>query len=46
VKEALDLEILEASMERERLERGLVQEKINQANEALRSVFGNKGQED
>jgi len=32
VKEALDLEILEASAERERLERDLVQAKINQAN--------------
>jgi hypothetical protein len=39
VKEALDLEILEASAERERCEYDVVQEKIDEANEALRSVF-------
>jgi len=39
VEEALDLEILETSMGRERRERDQVQEKIDEANEALRGVF-------
>jgi hypothetical protein len=40
VESALNLEILDASRERERLERAQVQEKLDEVNEALRGAFG------
>ena len=40
VKSALDLDVLAASRERERLERAQVQRTLDEVNETLRGAFG------